>query len=91
MESITPAPQDPPSTEPSESALCVRYFGRRDDAGFHRLLGMLRFFHGDCRTEVYLDQTGERIRLPQEYWIERTDPVLRLIAERMGIDNIALV
>ncbi|NLN45648.1 MAG: DNA polymerase III subunit alpha, partial [Clostridiaceae bacterium] len=91
MESITPAPQDPPSTEPSESALCVRYFGRRDDAGFYRLLGMLRFFHGDCRTEVYLDQTGERIRLPQEYWIERTDPVLRLIAERMGIDNIALV
>jgi hypothetical protein len=52
---------------------------------------MLRFFHGDCRTAVYLDQTGERILMPEDCWIERTDPVLRLIAGRMGIDNIAFV
>jgi len=75
----------------SEPALCVRYFGRRDDPGYRRLLSMLRFFHGDCRTEVYLDQTGERILMPEDCWVERTDPVLRLIAGRMGIDNIAFV
>jgi len=72
-------------------SLCVRHFGTLGDPGYRRLLSMLRFFHGGCPTCVFLDATGELVRLPQEYWIECDDRVIGAIAARAGLSNIAFI
>ena len=70
-------------------AFCIRYSGRQGDAGYARLLSMLAYFRGGCRTKVYFSATGEVADLPEEYWIECEDSIIKAFSVRLGIENIA--
>ncbi len=90
-----PPATGPPATGPQatgpQAALYIRYHGASDDAGYHRLLSMLRYFHGTLPTIVYLEANAERVVLPATHWVERDNQALRAIAERVGIENLALL
>ncbi len=77
--------------EPDDTAFYIRYPGRRGDDGYARLLSMMRFFHGECRTRIFLDATGETVELPRDCWIEREDHVIGAFAARAGLANIAFL
>ncbi len=74
-----------------QKTLAIRYFGKKDDAGYQQLLAMLRFFNGSMKVRIYLpdDRTGHE--LPADCWIEGDDKILAQIARRYGISNIALI
>jgi len=71
--------------------LAIRYWGEKDDAGYRRLLAMLRYFNGPMRVKVYLGTSRTGHDLPADCWIEADDKILLEIARRYGMTNIALL
>lgn len=71
--------------------IVIRYFGQEGDPAYRRLLAMLQFFQGSTPVSIYFPASGQTRELPPDCWIEMSDEVLQLLANRYGPRNLALV
>jgi DNA polymerase-3 subunit alpha len=71
--------------------LCIRYTGLEHDEGYKRLLAMLQYFNGPMPVQIYLEQEGRLIDLDPVCAVQADDRLLRRLAERYGVANIAFL
>jgi DNA polymerase III alpha subunit len=70
-------------------ALWLRLNSQPDQQEFRRLLATLRYFQGATPVHVYFSPLDQVRHLEAAYWLDCSDDVLRILADRYGIDNMA--
>ena len=79
------------TTNTGQRALAIRYTGSFGDPGYNRLLASLAYFHGDTPVRVFLPAEDRFVNMPQSNWVDLSDELLRILADRYGTKNIAII
>ena len=69
--------------------LGIRYEGAPEDAGYKRILAALAYFHGPVQVVMFLSSQKTNIKLPQEYWVDPSNEILKELSKICGKDNMA--
>ena len=70
--------------------LWLRFNGQPDQQDFRRLLATLRYFNGETPVYIYFRPLEQIKHLDKDYWLDASDEVLKILADRYGIENMAL-
>lgn len=82
--------EKPSSPQARGQRLGIRFFGKKNDDAYKRMLAFLAYFHGQMPVVVFFADTKEILSLPNEYWIDPESDILHEFSMICGADNLAL-